>query len=263
MTCLFALALAVGAPQTPGTLPPAPPAASAFDGNWTVVYAENLGRPITMAPSLAIRGGTVTINLGQPVTYRLDVGPGHSVQAIPAAASVPGAATPPVPPVPAVPPPATPPVGPGPTAVTAPGASGVGSGESTSPGLGPKTGRTTGTAPATSPPPTASSAGGPGGGVATAPGAPTPATPPVGARRSATVPGSLDGTFILSQEYLVLSMSPTGATALGASPGTAPTADVTPGGRVAAPGAAPGPNAAGGGIRQDAFVLILRRAPAR
>jgi hypothetical protein len=79
------------------------------------------------------------------------------------------------------------------------------------------------------------------------------------------VAGTLQGTYILSQEYLVLSLTPVGTAALGSSPGTVTGTDVGPG---AAPGgarvttppaAAPGPNAAGGGVRQDAFVLILRR----
>src|SRR3954447_8160792 len=130
MNCLAALLLAAGAaPQPPATTPPesapvtpapaarvapAPAAAVAtFDGNWSVVYAENVGRPVNVGPALAIQNGTVTINLGTPVTYRLDIGPGHAVQAIPAGA---------VSPVPAPTAGATPTAPPG--AVTAPGAGG-------------------------------------------------------------------------------------------------------------------------------------------
>jgi hypothetical protein len=219
MTSLIALALTLGAaPQT--ATPPAPAAPVAtFDGNWTVVYAENVGKPVQMPPTLAIQNGTATINLGQPVTYRFDVGPGHAVQARPATASVPGATAP------VVTPPAAPPAPPAPAATT----------------TGPKhsgLNQPAGWAPSDAP-------------------------------RLSPDPGTLQGVFILSQDYLCLSLSPVGTTALGSSPGTV---SGTPAGNVAAPASgatlAPpvtqaGPNAAGGGVRQDAFVLVLKRAPVR
>jgi hypothetical protein len=245
MTCLVALLFTAGATPQPPAAPLAPaPAVATFDGSWTVVYAENVGRPVTLGPTLPIQNGTVTINLGHPVTYRLDIGPGHAVQAVPAGTVAPGTSRPAAP--------AATPAPPG--TVTAPGAGGVGSGEITSPARGAQSGRSP--APPESP------------GAATGPGSsPLPAAPPAG--RTAPEPGTLQGTFILSQEYLVLSLNPVGAAALGASPGTTTGTDVGPGAapggaRTTPPTAAPGPNAAGGGVRQDAFVLILRRTvPAR
>ena len=186
-----------------------------------------------MAPTLAVQNGTATINIGQPVTYHFDFGPGHAVSAKPAATSAPA-----VPVAPAAPPqpiaaptqsadpnaarPLIPPRTPD-LAPTGP----------TRSGLAPET---TGSAPA--------------------------ATPRL------SEPGTLQGVFILSQDYLVLSLNPVGNGALGASPGTL---SGSPTGNVASPGAPgtaaiptgpqPAPNAAGGGVRQDAFVLILRRGP--
>jgi hypothetical protein len=235
MTTLVALALAVGAPpQTvgaPAAIPIAPAAAvTTFDGNWTVVYAENVGKPVRAAPTLAIQNGTTTINIGQPVTYHFDFGPGHAVSAKPAETAAPAVpvapAPPPAPiaaPAPAAAPPLIPPTPPD-LAPTGP----------TRSGLAPQT---TGSAPAATP-------------------------------RLSPDPATLQGVFILSQEYLVLSMSPVGSGALGASPGTlsgAPTGNVAvpgaPGTAAIPTGPQPAANAAGGGVRQDAFVLILRRAP--
>jgi hypothetical protein len=221
MNCLFALALAAGAaPQAPVT--PGSPVPGTLDGNWTVVYAENVGRPITMAPALTIQNGTVTINLGQPVTYRLDVGPGHAIQAVPATGTTLSTPTTQSPTA----------AGLGPKAPSVPGATGVGSGEITSPGSGPKE------SPRQSPP-----------------------------VRSAPEPGTLQGVFVLSQEYLCISMSPVGTQALGASPGTtsgtATGGVASPGGGttpIAPPVTQAAPNAAAGGVRQDAFILVLRRA---
>jgi hypothetical protein len=254
MSCLLVLALAVRAdPQVaappPTTPPPAPRTDLAFDGVWTVVYVENVGRPVNMDPSLPIRNGTVTINIGQPVTYRLDIGPGHTVRLLPATADVPGgtvaasgAPGSTVAPVPTT----TPPVPPPPPVVTAPGATGVGSGEISSPANGPRTG-----ASATTATPTVPSTGTVAGSGTAAGTSATPTTAVSAAipRPPAAPPGTLEGTFILSQEYLCLSVSPIAAAPAATTPGPAP-ASAAPGSPV-------------GGIRQDAFVLILKRNPPR
>jgi hypothetical protein len=264
MNLLLTLALAAGAaPQAPP--PPAPPPSSLppaglparLDGHWSVVYAEQAGHRIDLGPALDVRNGAVVLNLdGQARTYRLDFGPGHTLQAAPV---TPGATAPVTPETPAAPArpatpaaPAVPGTGTRPAApVTAPGVQGVGSGAVTGTGSGPRTGDTSGTTPAapgTSPNPNQGTAG-----------------------RASTTPGALDGVFILSNEFLCLSLSPTGTTALGPSPGTVRGPDVGPGAapgtstsRYTAPPPAVTPTLAPG-VRHDALVVILRRStpPAR
>jgi hypothetical protein len=182
--------LALGAdPQLPGDQPPrqpqaAPPAAAPaarLDGAWSVVYAERAGRRVDLGPSVELRGGTLSWTQdGRTVGWRLEFGPGYTLQALPAGSAAPAAGT---------------------------------------------------------------------------------------AGRATAIPGAMQGVFVMTQEFLVLSLNPTGTDALGASPGSTAGGDVGPG---AAPGTgveraavppgtgAPAPSAAGG-VRHDAFVLILRR----
>jgi hypothetical protein len=265
MSFALFVALTAGAPQVPPPLPgqalpptvpnqALPPSAapvSRLDGRWAIVYAEQAGRRADFGPTLDVRNGAVALTFdGRPQTYRLDLGPGYTAQAMPvavgsAAPVAPGAAATVVP---SPRPPATPPstVPRGPSERTGISNDGL-----------PLNRGTPGSPPAT------------GIGTSPTPASPTLVSPtldPGLAGRPAVTPGALQGTFILSNEFLCLSLSPTGEAALGTSPGTVRGNDV-------GPGAAPGSStsryatlptatpAAIPGVRQDALILILRRLP--
>ncbi len=290
MNSMLAILLAAGAAgQAPDRVPAPPATAPApINGPWSVVYAEWRGQPLNLGNTLDIRGGSFQLMLdGQPRTFHLDFGPGHSVQAVPAGQIVPAttvpaspapARTPPVagaPPHPGDPPPAPPPP---PRAGDAPRTQPVPPGRGTSV-TAPSTPREE-----TTPIPTGRGTTPPLPGAVTAPGtegvgsgamtgrpgeAGRPPVPlPGAARTAAVVPGSMEGVFIVSNNFLCLSLNPVGVEAPAPSGRTTTSLRPNTGAGNAVippPQTQPGPVTAAPGqpvttLRRDALVLILRQS---